>query len=83
MNDPSFPGRCLACNSTMLERHVVVHHMICAYVGPEYDFTVRAEQKCCPKCMRQLLGRGEDWEAVGICVLCEQCGRETILPPGA
>ncbi|WP_425350608.1 hypothetical protein [Phyllobacterium sophorae] len=81
MNDRSFIERCPACNSTELERHVIVHHMICAYVGPEYDFGRNSERKHCPKCMRGLVARGEDWEVVGTSVLCGQCGSERILPP--
>jgi hypothetical protein len=32
---------CPACGADGLEFFPVFHHMICAYVGPEYDFTSR------------------------------------------
>lgn len=34
---------CPACGAEGLEFFPVLHHMICAYIGPQYDFAAAAE----------------------------------------
>lgn len=46
--------------------HDVLHHFLCAYVGPDYDFFETGKDHfSCPKCRRALLSEGEDWEKIG------------------
>jgi hypothetical protein len=40
---------CPACGADGLEIFPVLHHMMCAYVGPEYDFVPAAAGYTCPK----------------------------------
>jgi hypothetical protein len=48
---------CPACGADGLELFPVFHHMICAYVGPEYDFPPAVAGYTCPKCRRDIVGR--------------------------
>jgi len=43
---------CPACGAEGLKFFPVLHHMICAYVGPQYDFIPAATGYTCPKCRR-------------------------------
>jgi len=54
--------------------------MICAYIGPDYDFIGSGDDRHCPKCRRRLLGPGRDWEIVAASLLCRTCGREVVVP---
>jgi rubredoxin len=45
---------CPACRGRA-EFSPVLHHMICAYVGPGYDFTEAGESHVCPKCRREIV----------------------------
>ena len=74
---------CPNCGAAELEKAPVVHHMICAYVGPEYDFGRTADALLCPKCRRTLREGGRDWEVVSTCALCRNCGGEFVVsdPP--
>ena len=76
---------CPKCGAQALEKAPVLHHMICAYVGPEYDFGRAAESLTCPKCRRALRDGARDWEIVGTSALCRNCGGEFVVsdpPPG-
>jgi len=44
---------CPACGAEGLQIFPVLHHMICAYVGPEYDFPPTEAGYTCPKCRRR------------------------------
>lgn len=67
---------CRTCGAGSLTRHPVVHHFLCAYVGPRYDFAGPDDGLICPKCRLTLLGSGEDNEIIGYCTRCPDCGRE-------
>ena len=45
---------CPACGSR-LDLSPGFHHMMCAYVGPEYDFVPTADGYDCPKCRRSIV----------------------------
>ncbi|WP_416797413.1 hypothetical protein [Ciceribacter azotifigens] len=62
-----------------LETFPVIHHMLCAYIGPEYDFPGISEDRTCPKCRRKLV-RGEA-EIVGDSARCLTCDRELVVFP--
>jgi len=46
---------CPACGAEGLEIFPVLHHMMCAYVGPQYDFAPAAAGYTCPKCRRDVV----------------------------
>jgi len=73
---------CPACQGEDLSIASIVHHRICAYVGPDYDF--KAEGGCrCPKCLRALHDRDRYAEIVGESARCRRCGAEFVVPDGA
>jgi hypothetical protein len=45
---------CPACGAA-LEFFPVLHHMICAFVGPQYDFAPAHDGCTCPKCRRDIV----------------------------
>lgn len=60
--------------------HDVLHHFLCAYVGPDYDFFETGKDHfSCPKCLRPLLREGDDWEKIGRSLSCSDCGSEIPL----
>ncbi|MBV2183698.1 MAG: hypothetical protein KUL88_04040 [Rhizobium sp.] len=62
-----------------LEIFPVIHHMLCAYVGPEYDFPGASDDRTCPKCRRQLVRH--DAEILGECARCMSCAAEFSVFP--
>ena len=73
---------CPTCSSA-LEFFPVLHHMICAYVGPEYDFTSAAAGYTCPKCLRPIVSGDHACEIVGTSARCIQCRNEMLVSPSA
>jgi predicted RNA-binding Zn-ribbon protein involved in translation (DUF1610 family) len=67
---------CPACGAAELEYFPVLHHMVCAYVGPEYDFDSEATGYICPKCRRQIGPYDPACEIVGTSARCPQCCKE-------
>jgi DNA-directed RNA polymerase subunit RPC12/RpoP len=72
---------CPGCGAAALECVPVFHHMICAYVGPEYDFVPAPAGYVCPKCRRHVVSGDRACEIVGTSARCSQCGREMMLSP--
>jgi DNA-directed RNA polymerase subunit RPC12/RpoP len=72
---------CPACGARALEIVPVFHHMICAYVGPQYDFIPIATGYSCPKCWRGIVSGDTACEIVGTSARCIRCGKEMIVPP--
>ncbi|NBJ13111.1 hypothetical protein GR304_19745 [Microvirga sp. SYSU G3D207] len=64
-----------------LKTSPVIHHMICAYVGPDYDFDTTDEGCRCPKCRRVLRDENSDWEVVGSSAFCTSCRTEFVIAP--
>jgi hypothetical protein len=64
-----------------LEIAPLFHHMICAYVGPAYDFAATTIGYACPKCRRGIASDDGTCEIVGTSARCVQCGREMAVSP--
>jgi hypothetical protein len=71
---------CTRCRSKKLRRVDVIHHYLCAYVGPQYDFEIRIGELFCPKCARRIDQAPDNWEVVGHSLFCEECRFEKALP---
>ena len=74
---------CPACGAAGLEYFSVLHHMICAYVGPEYDFVPAAAGYICPKCRHEIVSGDLACEIVGTSARCRGCGQEMVVSPPA
>ena len=72
---------CPACGSAALELFPVFHHMICAYVGPQYDFAPAIAGYTCPKCRRDIVSGDQACEIVGTSARCTQCHVEMVVSP--
>jgi hypothetical protein len=71
---------CPACGAEGLQIFPVFHHMICAYVGPEYDFAPAVAGYSCPKCRRDIVS-GAACEIVGTSARCLRCRKEMVVSP--
>lgn len=74
--------RCPVCRAADVELVPLLHHMICAYVGPEYDFSTVGDRYCCPKCRRAIVSGAATCEIVGTSARCRRCGSEMVVSPG-
>jgi len=72
---------CPACGGTCVEFFPIFHHMICAYVGPQYDFVAAPAGYICPKCARAIASADGTCEIVGTSARCARCRREMIVSP--
>jgi hypothetical protein len=72
---------CPACGAAELKFFALLHHMICAYVGPQYDFAPTLAGHRCPKCRRAILLGDPGCEIVGTSARCENCSNELIVFP--
>ena len=70
---------CPACGSSETEAAPIVHHLICAYVGPSYDFEAQHGHRC-PKCLRTLRDHDDAAEIVGESARCRLCETEFVVP---
>ena len=59
----------------------VLHHMICAYVGPQYDFAPAVAGYTCPKCRRDIVSNDPGYEIVGTSARCLRCNKEIVVSP--
>ncbi|WP_425350530.1 hypothetical protein [Methylorubrum extorquens] len=55
--------------------------MICAYIGPQYDFAESPAGYTCPKCRRSIVSDDMACEIVGVSARCTACGKEMIVSP--
>jgi len=76
-------SRCPECGAAGLEIFPVLHHMMCAYVGPEYDFVSTDTGYTCPKCRRGIVPNDPACEIVGTSARCIRCHREMVVSPPA
>ena len=74
---------CPACGCAALELFPVFHHMICAYVGPQYDFAPAIAGYTCPKCRRGVVSKDPACEITGTSARCVRCGKELVVSPPA
>ncbi|WP_455963483.1 TackOD1 domain-containing metal-binding protein [Methylorubrum aminovorans] len=72
---------CPLCGAEHLEFIPVMHHMICAYVGPQYDFAEAPAGYTCPKCRRMIVSNDRACEIVGVSARCIACGKEMVVSP--
>lgn len=72
---------CPACGSQLVQSSPVLHHMICAYVGPAYDFRLETDEYACPKCRRTISSKDVTCEIVGTSARCLRCCREMVVSP--
>ena len=73
--------RCPVCRVSALQHAPVLHHMLCAYIGPQYDFEPAAAGYLCPKCRRPIVSGEFACEIVGMSARCIRCGKETVVSP--
>jgi len=72
---------CSVCGAEGLEFFPVFHHMMCAYVGPQYDFIPAVAGYTCPKCRRGIASGDHACEIVGTSARCTRCYKEMIVSP--
>jgi hypothetical protein len=72
---------CPACGAAGLEFFPVLHHMVCAYVGPQYDFAAAPAGYTCPKCRRDIVSGDQACEIVGTSARCVRCHKEMVVSP--
>jgi hypothetical protein len=65
---------CVACGSANIVEQPLIHHMICAYQGPEQDFR-RGGELVCPKCRKGLRQFSVDYDRPGSVCVCLACGQ--------
>jgi len=71
---------CKNCYSDEVSSFPIIHHYLCAYIGPSYDFLKTQTGYQCPKCQRNLQKEeGYDWENVGQVQKCQSCGNEISI----
>jgi hypothetical protein len=64
---------CSKCGCANIVEEPIVHHMKCAYQGPERDFR-RGSELICPKCLQQLRNFSVDYDRPGSIGICLSCG---------
>ena len=70
---------CRRCGAADVRTFNVLHHLVCAYVGPEYDFKLNENNVLiCPKCLCPLRTGDKDWEMMGRSYRCEACSYEDV-----
>ncbi len=63
---------CPKCGSFDLFTQNLIHHFVCAYIGPESDF-IREENLVCPKCNKILRHIGVDYDKPSMVYTCNNC----------
>jgi len=76
-------SRCPVCRVGALQHAPVFHHMLCAYVGPQYDFAPADAGYICPKCRRGIISGDPACEIVGTSARCSRCDEEMVVVPSA
>jgi len=74
-------SKCPGCGAAGLEFFPVLHHMVCAYVGPQHDFTPAVAGYGCPKCRRDIVSGDPACEIVGTSARCVLCRKEMAVSP--
>ena len=70
---------CAKCRSADLVEEPYLHHFKCAYQGPESGFR-HGDMLVCPKCRRELLNFGYDYDRPGTMIVCRVCGHGASEP---
>lgn len=69
----NFKELCPKCDSPNLRSEALIHHFVCANVGPERDYK-RADLLFCPKCEKELRHIGVDYDRPSTIFECNDCG---------
>lgn len=69
----NFRELCPKCGSSNLSSEYLIHHFVCANVGPERDYK-KGNSLVCPKCARELRHIGVDYDRPSIVFECHDCG---------
>ena len=75
----NFRETCPACNSSDVSIIDIIHHLKCAYSGPEKEFR-DGTRLVCPKCARTLRHIGVDYEKPNRNFLCASCSNIFMEP---
>lgn len=70
---------CRDCRSTDITEEAIIHHLRCAYQGPERDFR-EGQELVCPKCRAGLEHFSVDYDKPGTLIVCNACGHTTGEP---
>jgi len=83
MQIDTVPSVCPMCGRSGVLVFRVLHHLICAYVGPDYDFAPTLKGYACPKCRRDIVSDDRTCEVVGASARCSSCHKEMVIAPQA
>lgn len=67
---------CRSCRSSDVVEEPIIHHLRCAYEGPERDFR-DGQYLTCPKCRNRLEHFSVDYDKPGTLTVCNTCGHTT------
>ncbi len=70
---------CRNCRSSNVVEEPIIHHLRCAFQGPERDFR-DGEHLTCPKCRTRLEHFSVDYDKPGTLTVCNACGHATGEP---
>lgn len=70
---------CRSCRSSDVVEEPIIHHLRCAYQGPERDFR-DGQYLTCPKCRNRLEHFSVDYDKPGALTVCNSCGHTTGDP---
>jgi predicted RNA-binding Zn-ribbon protein involved in translation (DUF1610 family) len=70
---------CPNCNSIDIERKTLLEHTACGTIDSVDNFLVEGGLYC-PKCNKELIEAGVDYQKLGAWFQCSQCGKRSDLP---
>ncbi|HXL50248.1 MAG TPA: hypothetical protein VN949_00390 [Candidatus Limnocylindrales bacterium] len=70
---------CPNCNSIDIERKTLLEHTVCGNIDSVDNFLIEGGLLC-PKCNRELLEAGVDYQKLGAWFQCSQCGKRSDMP---
>lgn len=71
--------QCPQCHSGQISQVALVHHYECATEAPQTSF-IDGDRLVCPKCRKELLHFGVDYDKPGTVVRCHVCDKVTDEP---
>jgi predicted RNA-binding Zn-ribbon protein involved in translation (DUF1610 family) len=70
---------CPNCNSIDIERKTLLEHTACGNIDSVDNFLVDGGLLC-PKCHKELIEAGADYQKLGAWFQCTQCGKRSDMP---
>ena len=70
---------CPNCNSIDIERKTLLEHTACGNIDSVDNFLVEGGLVC-PKCSKELVEAGVDYQKLGAWFQCTQCGKRSDMP---